>query len=95
VITLSQILEIFLSSGVLIPGLALGFGFYIGYLLLAARNIVPITTDEVETLWKFHKQKDCCKSKTWHEIIKNNKLVGFECECGHKHIQKKPLITIS
>jgi len=94
---LEQILELLrtiLDSGVLIPGLALAFGFYIAYVFLSAKNDVPMTKEEAETLWKFHKQKDCCKAKTWQEITKKNKLVGYECECGFKHIQKKHLVTV-
>ena len=62
--------------------------------LLSARNIVPMTKEEAETLWKLHTQKDCCKAKTWHEITKRNKVVGYECECGLQHIQKKHLVTV-
>jgi hypothetical protein len=87
-------LESFLDSGVLIPGLALCFGFYIAYLLLSARNVVPMTRKEAETLWKFHKQKSCCQAEQWYEIAKKNKLIGFECDCGFKQIQKKHLITV-
>jgi hypothetical protein len=90
-----ELLETLLDSGVLIPGLALCFGFYIAYLLLSARHVVPMTPEEAETLWKFHKQNTGCKAETWHEITKKKKLIGFECECGFKHIQKKPLITVS
>ena len=86
--------EVILDSGVLIPGLALCFGFYIAYVLLSARNVVPLTNEEIETLWKFHKQTKCCKAKTWDEITKKKKIVGYECECGFRHIQKKPLITV-
>ena len=95
---LAQILELFgilLDSGVLIPGLALCFGFYISYLLLSARNVVPLTMEEVEMLWKSHKQMTCCKAETWHEITKRKKVIGYECECGFKHIQKKPLVDLS
>ena len=88
------LLEALLDSGVLIPGLALCFGFYIGYLLLAARNAVPMTKEEANTLWKIHKQKDRCKAETWHEITEDKTLVGFECECGFRQIQKKPLIIL-
>ena len=56
--------------------------------------IVPMTKKEAETLWKFHKQKDCCKAETWQEITEKKKLVGYECECGYKHIQKKHLVTV-
>jgi len=88
------LLEAFLESGVLIPGLALCFGFYIAYILLSARNVVPMSKEEAEKLWKFHRQIKCCKAQTWHEITKKKKLVGYECECGHKHIQKKHLVTV-
>jgi hypothetical protein len=94
---LTQLLELLgtlLDSGVLIPGLALCFGFYIAYLLLSAGHVVPMTAEEAETLWKFHRQKTGCKAETWREITKKKKLIGFECGCGFKHIQKKPLITV-
>ena len=88
------VLEVFLDSGVLIPSLALCFGFYIAYVLLSARNVVPMNREEVEQLWKFHKQTKCCEAKKWHEIIKKNKIIGYKCECGYEQIQKKHLITI-
>ena len=89
-----EIIEAILQSGVLIPGLALCFGFYIAYVLLSARNLVPMTREEAENLWKFHKETKCCQSKSWKEILKKNELVGFECECGYEHIQKKHLVTV-
>ena len=98
VTNLAQILEllsVLLDSGVLLPGLALCFGFYIAYLLLSARHVVPLTMKDAEMLWKFHRQKTCCKAETWHEITKRTKVIGYECECGFKHIQKKPLINVS
>ena len=88
------LLEPFLESGVLIPGLALCFGFSMSYILLSARNIVPMPREEAEKLRKFHKQTKGCKAQTWHEITKKNKVIGYECECGYKHIQKKHLITV-
>ena len=93
---MAQILGLFealLDSGVLIPGLALCFGFYIAYVLLSARNVVPMTSEEIETLWKFHKQTKCCKAENWKKITKKKKVIGYECECGFRHVQKKPLIT--
>ena len=86
--------EAILDSGALIPGVALCLGLYIVYILLSARNVFPITKDEIDTLWKFHRQTKCCKAKTWHEITKKKKLIGYACECGFQHIQKKPLINV-
>ena len=89
-----ELLEVLLNSGVLIPGLALCFGLYIAYILLSAKNIVPMNEEEAESLWKFHRSTKCCGAEKWQKITKRNKLIGFECECGYKHVQKKPLITV-
>ncbi len=83
-----------LDSGALIPGVALCLGLYIGYILLSARNVVPMTKDEIDSLWKFHMQTKCCKAKTCHEITKKKKVMVYECECGFKQIQNKPLIHV-
>jgi hypothetical protein len=50
--------------------------------------------EEAESLWKFHRSTKCCGAEKWQKITKRNKLIGFECECGYKHVQKKPLITV-
>ena len=89
------ILETILDSGALLPGIALGLGLYIAWLLLSANRFVQLPRKEIRMLWKFHKQKTGCKAKKWSEIVKKNKPVGFECECGFKHIQKKPLVNVS
>ena len=89
-----QILENLLSSGVLIPAMWLSLGFVIAWFLLSAKRTVPLTHDEAETLWKFHKQKVQCTADGWLEINRGGKIIGFECECGHKHVQTKHLVTI-
>ena len=92
---MAQILEALLDSGVLIPAIWLSLGFVIAWFLLSAKRVVPLTREEAETLWKFHKQKTKCRAESWQEIVRRNKIIGFECECGHKHIQKKHIITIN
>lgn len=97
-IDLSPILELLatlLDSGVLIPGLALCFGFYVTWLLLSANRVVPIPREDLEILWKLHKQETGCEATELREIVKRNKIVGFKCECGYKHCQKKPIINVS
>ena len=72
------------------------FGFcYCAWFLLSAKRVVPLTQKEAETLWKVHKQNTLCRAKGWREIVRRNKIIGFECECGHKHVQKKHIITIN
>jgi hypothetical protein len=84
-----------LDSGVLIPGVALSLAFFVAYLLLSAKHFAPLAIDEIETLWKVHKQSTFCKAENWIGITKKQKMIGYKCECGHYHIQKKPIINFS
>lgn len=70
------------------------FAGYATWYLTSVNKFVPLTFNEADILWKIHKQSVRCKAKRWHEIKRGDKIVGFECECGHKHIQKCP-ITVS
>ena len=92
---MEQIVESLLTSGVLIPAIWLSLALAIAWFLLSAKRTVPLTSEEAETLWKFHKQKTNCRAKSWDEIVHRDKIIGFECGCGHKHIQKKPIVTIN
>ena len=94
-IVLTQIIEAFLNSGVLVPAIWLSLGFFIAWFLLSAKHVVPMTLKEIEMLWKFHKQKTTCSAKSWTKINRKNKIIGYKCECGYEHIQKKPLINLS
>jgi len=47
----------------------LSLGFFIAWLLLSAKLSVPMTHEEIEMLWNFHKQKSKCKSKSCKEIV--------------------------
>ncbi|MDG6223461.1 MAG: hypothetical protein IAX21_09580 [Candidatus Bathyarchaeota archaeon] len=62
---------------------------------MSAKRIVPLTEKEAETLWKVHKQKTQCTAKDWKHLTRGTEIIGFECECGEKHIQKKHIITIN
>ena len=90
---MTQIIDVIFGSGVLIPAVWLSLGFLIAWLLLSAKLTVPMSKEEIDTLWTFHKQKTKCESKSCKEIIQKNNIIGFECECGFNHIQKKPLIN--
>jgi len=92
---MAPILEALLDSGVLVPAIWLSLGLATAWFLLSAKRVVPLTLEEAETLWKFHKQKTGCRAQGWHEIVRGNKVVGFECECGHEHVQKKHIITVN
>ena len=89
-----QLIETLLQSGVLVPAIWLSLGFCTAWFLLSAKRFVPLSREEAETLWKVHKQMTQCEAKDWHEITRGDKIIGFECECGHEHLQKKHIINV-
>jgi hypothetical protein len=92
---LTEIFEALLTSGVLIPAIWLTLGLFIVWLLLGAKRVVPLTREEAETLWKVHKQQARCRAKKYTELTSKDKIVGFQCDCGHKHVQKKHIINLN
>jgi len=66
--------------------------YTIWYFTLAS-HCFPITFNEAKILWKIHKQNMACNANKWRIIKRGNRIIGFECGCGHKHIQKRPIIA--
>ncbi len=92
---LVQFLETLLTSGVLVPAIWVSLGLFIAWFLLSAQRSVALSPEEAEMLWKIHKQKAQCNATKYELITRLGKTLGFKCECGHKHIQKKHIITVS
>jgi len=67
------------------------FAVYTTWYLTSAKQSAPLTLNEAKILWKIHIQNAQCKAKKWREIRRRGKTVGFECECGHKHTQERPV----
>jgi hypothetical protein len=65
---------------------------YASWYFISAKHHVPLTHEEVRLLWKIHKNRTRCDSKKWYEIRGKDKIVGFKCECGYKHVQKRRII---
>lgn len=65
-------------------------GYTVWYFTLA-KHYAPLTPEEARVLWKIHKQDANCPSTRWRKIQKGGKIIGFECECGYRHIQKRPI----
>jgi hypothetical protein len=79
---------------IIAPTLWATFAAYAVWYLTAAKDYVPLTRREAEILWKIHRQNANCNAKKWHVVMHKGKIIGFKCECGYKHVQKRP-ITIS
>lgn len=67
------------------------FLMYTVWYFTSARHYAPLSLQEVKMLWKIHKRNAQCASQRWREIRRRDKIIGFECGCGYKHVQKKPI----
>ena len=68
------------------------FVVYATWYFTSAKHYAPLTYTEAKILWSIHKQSVKCNSKKWKPIKRGNKIVGYECECGYKHVQKRPIV---
>jgi hypothetical protein len=69
------------------------FVVYATWYLTSAKDYAPLTPYETKILWKIHKQNIGCNGKKWQMIKRRGKIVGFQCECGYKHVQKRPIVA--
>jgi len=76
---------------ILVPVAWLALLVYAVWYFVSAKDYAPLNSKEVLLLWKIHKQQAGCKAKGWREIRRRKKLIGFKCECGYKHLQKRPI----
>jgi hypothetical protein len=68
------------------------FGAYSVWFFTKAKTLQPMPTDHLALIWQIHKQQTTCEATQIHSILmKNNYIVGFECNCGYKFIQKRPI----
>jgi len=74
---------------ILASTLWLCFAAYAIWYLTSAKHYAPLTPSEAKILWKIHKQNTQCGAEAWREIRRGGNMVGFECECGYKHVQKR------
>lgn len=77
----------------LVCGFWLALGVYAFWFLFKAKELQPLTLDDLALTWKLHKRQTGCKASCIHDLlVKNDEVVGFKCECGHEYIQSR-LIT--
>ena len=78
----------------LVPTVWVALGCAVAWFILSANREQEITKKDVELLWKSHKQFHHCSAKAFNEINKGKKIIGYLCQCGHEHTQKRPMINI-
>jgi len=91
---LSIFQSFFSSAEYLVPTMWVALGCAVAWFLLSAKKYKEITKNEVELLWKSHKQFNHCSAKAFNEINKGKKIIGYLCQCGHEHRQQSPMINI-
>ncbi|MEM2118922.1 MAG: hypothetical protein QW840_02235 [Candidatus Bathyarchaeia archaeon] len=67
------------------------FVAYTTWFFTSAKHAFPVSSEEARILWKIHRKHNHCNSKRWRKIKFKGKIVGFECGCGYKHVQKRPI----
>ncbi|MFP3984799.1 MAG: hypothetical protein ACLFU9_02355 [Candidatus Bathyarchaeia archaeon] len=73
---------------ILLPAFWACLALYVAWYLKSAR-FVPLSHKEARVLWKVHQNTALCNAARWSKIKRKNKVVGFQCACGYKHVQKR------
>jgi hypothetical protein len=86
--------EVFTSNLlVVVPALWACLAAYATWYFTKAKSYSPLTQTEARQLWAIHRHNTNCNGRKWRRVKKGKQTVGFQCECGYKHIQKKPLMA--
>lgn len=79
---------------ILLAATWVSFSGYIIWYVTSAKRTVPITSEDAKALWKIHKNSANCSGHKWRPILRRGgRIAGFECECGYKYTQKRPLVS--
>ena len=89
-----SIMDLFTSNlWIIMPSMWVLFIVYAVWYSTKAKNFAPLTHMEARQLWTIHTQGSHCEVKKWRPIKHNGQTVGFECGCGYKHVQQRPVIA--
>jgi hypothetical protein len=81
---------------IILPAIWASFAGCLLWFVTSAKRNVSITFDDAKALWHIHKKTTNCPCRKWKPISrKGGKISGFECECGYRYTQKRPLISSS
>jgi hypothetical protein len=69
------------------------FVVYLSWYVGKVKWCYPITSAEARQLWIIHKRDTHCKGRRWRQLKKGKQTVGFQCDCGYRHTQKRPVLA--
>ena len=78
---------------IIMPSLWACLTMYLVWYFAKVKRYSPLTPTEARQLWTIHRHDAHCSGKKWRQVKKGKRTVGFECECGYKHVQKKPIMA--
>ena len=64
---------------------------YVAWYFSRVKRYSAITPTEAKQLWTIHRHDAHCNGKKWRQLKNGKQTIGFECECGFKHVQQKPI----
>jgi len=68
------------------------FGAYSIWYFSQAETLQPVSIYDLTLTWEMHKlQTGCNASRLNCLFAKNGEIVGFDCECGYRFLQKRIL----
>jgi len=84
-----------LTLWTIMPTLWTCFVVYLIWFLAKAKRYSSISPAAAKQLWTIHRQNTHCRGRKWQILSKGKETIGFRCECGYEHLQKKPLLAHS
>ena len=78
---------------IIMPATWACFTTYLAWYFTRAKRYSPITPTEAKQLWTIHRHTTHCHGRKWRQVKNGKQTVGFQCECGYKHVQKKPIVA--
>jgi hypothetical protein len=79
---------------IILPAIWVLFASYLVWYVTSAKRNVAITFNDAKALWHIHKKNVRCSGHKWRPISrKSGKISGFECECGYKYTQRRPILS--
>jgi hypothetical protein len=87
-------MEVFISNlYIIVPAFWACFTVYILWYVTKAKHYSAITPIEARQLWTIHKQNTNCNGRKWRQIRRGDDTIGFQCECGYRHVQQRPIVA--
>jgi hypothetical protein len=78
---------------IIVPTMWACFATYLAWYFTRVKRYSPLTPTEARQLWTIHKHDTDCNGTKWRQVKHGKETVGFECDCGYKHVQKRPMIA--